>query len=104
MRLTKRSNWRVVIDIPRHRWIDTKGTIENNERLMHDAADEVANNIKRRVDTDEAPRVESDEVCRFCDYPWASALDEDGKPACCDKALSEWQGLQPESGQFGVGA
>ena len=104
MKLTKHINWRVVVDVPRHRWVDTKGTLENHERLMREAAKEIADNIKRHIDTDEQPRIEADEVCRFCEYLWASAIDEEGKPGCCDKALSEWQAAHPDSQQFGVGA
>ena len=103
-KLTKRIDWRVVVPVPSHRWIDILQTQENHERLMRDACKEVVDSIKRHVDTDETPEIHSTEVCRFCEYPWESALDKEGKPACCDKALSEWQALQPESQQFGAGA
>ena len=103
-KLTKQVNWRVVVDVPRPYWIDTKGNLDNYHRKMLYAAEQIATGIQRHVDTDEKPRIESDEVCRFCEYPWASALDDDGKPRCCDKAVSEWEALEPESRQFGVGA
>ena len=104
MKLTKRIDYRVVVSVPDHRWIDTKRTQESHERLMRDACQEVVDGIKRHLDLAENPTIESTEACRFCGYPWESALDEEGKPACCGKALSEWQALQPESQQFGAGA
>ena len=102
MKLTKEINYRVVIDVPQHRWIDSKKTQENHERLMYDECRQLVDDIKRHIDTEEKPTIESTTVCKFCEYPWE--VDTEGRPVCCDKAVSEWQGMQPDSQQFGVGA
>ena len=103
MNLTKQTNFRVVIPVLDHPRIDTKRTQDSHEYLMRAYCKDIVKAIKRHLDVEDA-HVESDEICKFCGYLWASALDENGRPACCDKAISEWEGLQLESQQFGAGA
>lgn len=107
MKLTKQVNYRVVIGVERHPWLNTSGQ-KREEELMHDTCKEICDAIERvcyAINKSSAkPRVESTTVCAFCSYEWANAVDEAGKPACCNKALSEWESQQPKSQQFGAGA
>lgn len=97
-KITVYSNWRVEVkpDVG-YRSPDHKGMIEGCNDLMRE--------IKRHVDYD-AIKVayDEEEQCAFCKYPWASAIDDDGKPGCCDKAIDEWETNHPDSQQFGAGA
>jgi len=88
MSQTKRINYRVVIPVSTHPWISSKGTQEDHERLMSDYCRAIVALVQRHLDVEPAS-VESDVVCRFCEYPWKSALDDNGLPACCQAAIDE---------------
>ena len=102
--LTVRENFRVVVDVD-EKLTFTKDLAER-ERLLQRRAEQIVSDIRRHVDGILGrPRVLSDLVCRFCGRDWETENGiATGTPVCCDKAVSEWQALQPESGQFGVGA
>ena len=63
MSLTKKTNFRVVIPVLDHPWIDTKRTQDSHEHFMNDHCNNIAKAIKRHLDVEDA-HVESDEVCQ----------------------------------------
>lgn len=107
MKATKQIDYRVVIDVSEHPWINVSGQ-QREEEMMNDTCKQIADAIERACyainHSSGKPRIESTQVCAFCEYPWASALDNDGKPACCEKAIDLWETNHPDSQQFGAGA
>ena len=99
MKVTREGNFRVIVT-PRSpgdygfAHISGQKWDEGEERR---ACEEVADQIRRHVDglpsasfnRSRGVDVECDtvEVCSFCGYEWE--LDENGVPACCDKAVAE---------------
>lgn len=75
---------------------------EEYERRMRSEANAIKEAIERHVDGVSTITAISDTVCNFCRSEWET--DEAGVPVCCNKAISEWQALQPDSQQFGAGA
>ena len=55
------------------------------------ALGDIKSSIERHVDDISDIRVEWDskEICEFCGMEWKDAIDEDGIPWCCDKAMKE---------------
>ena len=101
---TKEVNYRVVIPVNDHPWMVNKDEVEKNAKFITDHANDLAKVIRPVAEALSRhygkPSVESDTVCAFCEYPWESAREENGKPACCDKAIDLWETNHPDSQQF----
>ncbi len=107
MSATKQIDYRIVICVPRHPWIGSADTAREAQ-LLRDHCEDIVSAIRGVVEhvsrDSDAPRIESTTVCKFCEYPWESACEENGKPACCQKAIDQWETNHPDSQQFGAGA
>ena len=58
------------------------------EDRIKSMCDDIALQIRRHVDVgDVHVTCDTSIVCEYCGYGWE--LDEDGIPACCDKAIEE---------------
>ena len=96
MKITKRDNFRVVVE-PRGLghlgWVRTSDSFlypDEMERGKEYAArcEDICNDITRHVDNVGRVYVESDsqEVCSFCGRDW-ELDDDDGLPTCCNEAV-----------------
>ena len=97
-KVTVLSNWRVEVRP------DLRYMFPTDEQCRSYCKD-ILEQVKRHVDYGSASiEVDQTEECSFCGYLWENAIDDDGKPGCCAKAVDEWETQHPDSQQFGVGA
>ena len=78
-RIRKMTNWRVVV-MP---------FVPYTRDTNRQDAEVLAQEIKRHCDIEDLS-IEFDMVCKFCDEPLKTGLDENGIPTCCNKALDEY--------------
>ncbi len=85
MKKEVRSNFRAVV-YPYENKISTPTPDESRENCQKLRAE-----INRHVDEISDVHVVWDTSieCSFCGYGWEAALDENGSPVCCDKAIEE---------------
>ena len=83
-KITKRIDWRVEVYPLQH--------MGDDEMECRD----IEKQIKRHVDGFNYTRIIADveESCGFCGHNWERAIDDDGCPVCCNKAVDEWENSQ----------
>ena len=75
--LEPRREYKVVIPIPNWGYRQT------------DKADEMIEQIKRHVDTEEDPVVEENLCCEHCHLEWDDCFDDEGDVQCCAQLMKE---------------
>lgn len=107
MKITKKSNFRVVIEPRRlgdygYVKVSDKFTGRSPEQIAKDyerISEEIIEQVKRHVDNVGWIGIEcdSEEVCSHCGWNWDVSPDDSdpdwpkGTPLCCDKAIQEFK-------------
>ena len=109
MKITRRDNFRVIIEVDSsyigeyfggRRWVPT----EYGVKAMAATAEDIVAQVKRHVDNAESVGIDYDtiEICSYCGLEWETNGDPDdpdwelGQPVCCDKAIEEWKSKEDE--------
>lgn len=96
MNLTKKANWRIIVDVEEP--ILILGT--DIEKATRRHCEDLIRDIIRHIDIDGGITYEYDTVCAFCDSLWETEPSHNdpvipfGQPLCCDEARVAWEAAE----------
>ena len=90
MKVKRLSNFHVVVTAAEPYWPPTGQTPEQYQKAEMRRCEDIRKEITRHVDGIASANIvyASDDVCSFCECRWDDSM---GYPACCTKALAEYE-------------